>query len=94
MPASAPTLPETVEFPAALCAWLDTACAEHMERWRMEIASGLRDEEGRLTCANLHDPAGPLAEAERVAEALMQPRLRQWLATPVHELLRRWRAQK
>lgn len=82
------------DLPAEVYAWLEKTPAEHIARWRMELAAGLRDAEGRLTCANLNDPSADLSEAERISEALMQPSLRQWLATPAHEHLREWRAQK
>lgn len=84
-----------VGIPAALPddvqSWLAQAPSDLIARWRMELIAGLRDEDGRLTCDNLHDPDAPLSEARRVSDALMEPLLRTWLATPPKKLLREWK---
>jgi len=82
------------ELPEDVQAWLAQAPSDVIARWRMEMAAGLRDDDGKLTCANLHDPNASISEARRISDALMEPVLRKWLATPVHDLLEKWRAHR
>lgn len=78
------------KLPADLEAWIAQAPADLIARWRMEVAAGLRDGNGRLTCASLHNPNAPISEAHRISDALMEPAVQNWLAKPVRELLREW----
>ena len=79
------------ELPDDVQAWLAQPPSDLIARWRMEILAGLRDEDGRLTCAKLHVPQAPLSEARRIADTLMEPKIRTWLASPPKELLRGWK---
>jgi hypothetical protein len=74
--------------------WHAQAPSDLIARWRIEVAAGLRDDNGKLTCANLHDPNAPISEALRISDVLMRPELREWLATPVHKLLRDWKSRQ
>lgn len=81
-------------LPDDVQSWLAQAPSDLIPRWRMELWAGLRDDDGRLTCANLNEPEAPLSEARRISDALMEPMIRNWLASPPTKLLREWKSVK